>query len=244
MATANKLELIEDTEAVEGVKNKSSKDQLSEFFYRIANHEELFRIGKGFLKEANRGVKSFAFTSTGYKNSQQRAILGLCCFFDQNSSYKIAVISDHLSQGIFGELVNSSVSKVYLRENLTDTVKYNSFHHHFDFIDYSEFSKFYDDPTCVKNFEVEVKRILDNYDLVFWDIPEMEAMKDNPHFHYRISHFYQSMNIIISQNATSGKQVESVKNFFSNYNINLNGVLFDSTCEEVKPKKKKFLGIF
>lgn len=241
MTAAKKLQLLEPED--KAVRNKHSKDQLAEYFYRISNHEELFRIGKGFLQEVNKGVKSFAFTSTGYKNSQQRTILGLCCFFDQNANYKIAIVSDHLSQGIFSELVDASESNSYVTDG-DDSVKYKSFHHHFDFIDYSEFSKFYDNHLYSNNFDVEVKKILANYDLVFWDIPEMEKMKHHPHFHYRISHLYESMTVIISQNATSGKQVETIKNFFSNYNINLSGVLFDSSNSPDKPKRKKFLGLF
>lgn len=239
MSTAKKLEIVSDNTVI----NKSQPDQLASYFYKISNHEELFKIGKGFLQEFRNGIKSFAFTSTGYKNSQQRTILGLCCFFDQNTDYKIAVISDNLHQGIFSELVESSEQNSYSLEGGEDTIQYCSFHHHFDFINYSEFNKFYNNHVFTKNFEVEVQKILDKYDLVFWDIPDMERIKLNPHFHFRISHLYQSMTVIISQNNTSGKEVESVKNFFGSYNISLNGVLFDTSSVEMK-KKKKFLGIF
>lgn len=237
-----KLKSIDSGKQTEQV--NQSVDQLANYFYRITNHEELFRIGKGFLDEVKKGIKSFAFTSTGYKNSQQRTILGLCCFFDQHADYRIAVISDHLTHGVFSELIESAGQSSYSINNGEDVVNYKSFHHHFDFIDYVEFNQFYNHHQYTKNFEGEVRKILANYDLVFWDIPEMEQMKKNPHFHYRISHLYESMTVIVSQNSTSGKQVETVKNFFNNYNINLNGVLFDSSAIADKPKRKKLLGLF
>lgn len=242
MTAAKKLKLIDSEN--KSVKNINSVDQLAGYFYRISNHEELFRIGKGFFQEAKKGVKSFAFTSTGYKNSQQKTILGLCCYFDQNANHKIAVISDHLAHGVFAELVETSDPGQYSIGNGEDVVEYKSFHHHFDFIDYSELIKYYDHHLYSKNFETEIKKILSSYDLIFWDIPEMEKMKNHPHFHYRISQFYESMTVIVSQNTTSGKQIESVKNFFNNYNINLNGVLFDSSSTPDKAKRKKFLGLF
>lgn len=242
MTAAKKLKILDLKN--DFVKNKYSTDQLAVYFYRISNHEELFRIGRGFLQQVQKGVKSFAFTSIGYKNSQQRTILGLCCYFDQSANYKIAIISDHLAQGVFGEIVDLSTPNSYSIDDGADSVNYKSFHHHFDFIDYSELSKFYDNHLYTKNFEVEINKILGNYDLVFWDIPEMEKIKNHPHFHYRISHLYESMTVIVSQNTTSGKQIESVKRFFSNYNINLNNVLFNSTCNDDKPKRKKFLGLF
>lgn len=244
MSAAPKLKLY-DTERL-NEKSPVSQDQLAEYFYQITNYQELYRIGKKFLDEANKGIKNFAFTSTGYKNSQQRTILGLCCFFDQNANYKIAVISDNLDLGVFNKLVSSSSSHKYTVEGGTDEINYKSFYHHFDFIDYSELINFYENHLYTKNYEAEIKKILSNYDLIFWDIPEMESMKKHPHFHCRISHFYESMTMIVSQNATSGKQVESIKNFFGNYNVNLNGVLFDSAFSEDKTvvKKKKFLGLF
>ncbi len=238
MSSAKKLILFDPEGA------KLSTDQLASYFYKISNHEELFKIGKGFFQEVQKGIKSFAFTSTGYKNSQQRTILGLCCYFDQSSDCKVAIISDNLDQGVFNELINASEKKSYSIDEGADTIDCHSFHHHFDFINYSEFNKFYSNHIYTKHFEVEVQKIVDMYDIVLWDIPDMEKIKQNPHFHFRISHLYQSMTVIISQNNTSGKEVESVKSFFSNYNINLNGVLFDTTPMESTPKRKKILGLF
>jgi hypothetical protein len=243
MSSAQKIKLEAPIKS-EDLKSDASLDKLAGYFYKIVNHEELFRIGKGLLLEVEKGIKNFAFTSTGYKNSQQKTILGLCCFFDQNANYKIAIISDHLSQSVFTDLVESSNPNNFLVGNGGDIVRYKSFYHHFDFIDYSELVKFYENHLYSKSFDSEVKNILDKYDIVLWDIPEMEKMKENPHFHYRISHFYESMTVIVSQNTSSGKQVAFIKNFFRNYNINLNGVLFDTSGLKDQSKRRKILGIF
>jgi hypothetical protein len=244
MSTARKFKNIElVNEVEETVVDKGSADKLANYFYRITNHEELFRMGKSFLEELKKGVKNFAFTSTGYKNSQQKTILGLCCYFDQNDNYKIAIISDHLSYGVFNDFVESSSVNSYQIGNGQDRARYHSFHHHFDFIDYSEFAKFYSNHLYTKTFDLELNKILDKYDIVFWDIPEMDKIKANPHFHYRISPFYESMTVIVSQDHSTGKQIENIKKFFNNYNIDLSGVLFDTTSVE-QTKRKKILGIF
>lgn len=245
MSLARKLELeVPLIEVEENLKTDSPTDKLAGYFYKISNHEELFRIGKGLMLEIDKGVRNFAFTSTGYKNSQQKTILGLCCFFDQNANYKMAVISDHLSHGVFNDLVDSSTPNSYSVGTEGDMLKYKSFHHHFDFIDYSELKKFYESHLYSKSFDAEITQVLKKYDIVLWDTPEMEKMKQNPHFHYRVSHFYESMTVIVSQSFSSGKQVEIIKNFFSNYNINLNGVLFDTSGLKEQPKRRKILGIF
>ena len=224
--------------------NTSSGDKLAGYFYNITNHKDLFKIGKGIMNEIEKGVKNFAFTSTGYKNSQQKSILGLCCFFDQNTNHKIAVISDQLKASVFTDLVEASNLNIYTMSNGADTIKYKSFFHHFDFIDYTELIQLYENYPNSKHFDIELKTILKNYDVVLWDIPDMESMKQNRHFHYRVSHFYESMTVIVSPNASSGKEVEFIKSYFSNYNINLNGVLFDTSGLKGQPKRRKILGIF
>jgi hypothetical protein len=219
-------------------------DQLAEYFYKITNHSELYRIGRGLLAEREKGVKNFAFTSTGYKNSQQKSVLGLCCFFDQNTNYKIAIVSDHLLLGIFNDLVEAAVPNTYPLGTNGDVLNYRSFYHHFDFIDYKEFQRFYESGMYTKQFDSEVAKILGKYDIILWDIPEMDSMKKNSLFHSRMSQFYESMTVIVAQNATSGKQIDFIKKFFGSYNINLNGVLFDTNDSPEKPKRKKILGIF
>lgn len=219
-------------------------DKLAGYYYKIGNHEELLKIGKGLLIEVGKGVKNFAFTSVGYKNSQQKTILGLSCFFDQNTSYKIAIVSDNLSTGAFADLVDSSTLNSYSVGSENHSVVFKSFHHHFDFYDYAELMKLYANNQNSKNFELEIKKLSENYDVILWDIPEMEEMKKNSHFHYRISHFYESMTVIVGQNVSSGKQLDFIKNYYSNYNIQLNGVLFDTTGLKEQPKRRKFLGIF
>lgn len=219
-------------------------DKLTENFYKIANHEELYKIGQGLFEQIQKGVKNFAFTSTGYKNSQQKAILGLACFFDQKFNYKIAVISDQLSPGLFSDLVESSSLNNHAIEKEQDVVSYKSFHHHFDFIDYSELIKFHENQLYAKTFDSTITSILDKYDIVLWDIPDMEKIKQDSDFHFRVSHFYESLTVIVSQDTSPGNEVSAVKSFFSKHNIHLKGIVFDTSDLKEQPKRRKVLGIF
>jgi hypothetical protein len=224
--------------------HETATDKMASYLSRVSNHDELFRIGKKFMQEYNNGIKSFAITSTGYKNSQQRTIIGLCCYFDYVDQYRIAIVSDHLRHGVFDELVKDSIPKQYQLGRFSDQVNYFSYHHHFDFIDYSELLRVYDDHLYSKTFDFEVKSILDYYDIILWDVPEIEKMKLNLQFNYRISHFYESLTMIVSPHASSGKKVDAVKKFFNNYNVNLSGILFETSSAIDQPKRKKLFGIF
>lgn len=225
-------------------KISTQEDELSRYFYKIANPDELFKLGRNIVTEIEKGIKGFAFTSTGYKNSQQRTILGLCCFLDKNTDYKVGIVSDHLHQGIFQGFVEASTKKHHLFQEIVGVLNYKSFHHHFDFIHYDDLIAFYKNHNYAKSCDEELSSIFKKYDVIFWDIPEMEKIKMEPQFHYKISRFYESLTVVISQSVTSNKQVEQIKKFFGNYNINLSGILFDTEKVTKKNGKKKFLGIF
>lgn len=219
-------------------------DKIASFFSRIANHDELFRVGKKFMADFKAGTKSFAITSTGYKNSQQRTILAIVCYFDYVDQYRIAVISDQLKHSVFNELIKDSLPKSYQLGHFGDQVNYSSFQHHVDFIDYAELQRVYDEHMYSKTFDFEIKNMLSHYDVVLWDVPEIEKMKLNLQFYYRLSHFYESLTLIVSPNASSGKKVDTVKKFFNNFNVNMNGILLETTSVIEQPKKKKILGLF
>lgn len=219
-------------------------DKIGSYFSRISNHDELFRVGKRFMAEFKNGTKSFAITSTGYKNSQQRTILAIVCYFDYIDQYRIAVISDHLKHGVFEELIKESQPKSYQLGHFGDQVNYQSFQHHVDFIDYSELQRVYDEHMYSKTFDFEIKSILDHYDVVLWDVPEMDKMKLNLQFNYRLSHFYESLTMIVSPHASSGSKVDKVKKFFNNFNVNMSGILLETSSVLDQPKKKRFLGLF
>ncbi len=223
---------------------KELTDKIASYFSRVSNNDELFKVGKKFMAEFKSGVKSFAVTSTGYKNSQQRTILAVVCYFDYADQYRIAVVSDHLRHGVFDELVKDATPKNYQLNHFGDHIEYHSFQHHVDFIDYAELQRVYDDHMYSKTFDLEVKSILDKYDIVFWDVPEIEKMKMNLQFNYRLSHFYDSLTMIVSPTASSGAKVEKVKKFFNNFNLNLSGILLETSSAIEQPKRKKFLGVF
>jgi len=245
VSSAPKLvDLTQDFDFKKKESRKELTDKIANYFARVSNNDELFKIGKKFMAEFKSGVKNFAITSTGYKNSQQRTILAVVCYFDYADQYRIAVISDQLRNGVFNELVKDSTPKNYQLNHFGDHIDYHSFQHHVDFIDYAELQRIYDEHMYSKTFDFEVKSILDKYDIIFWDVPELEKMKMNLQFNYRLSHFYDSLTMIVSPTASSGKKVEKVKKFFNNFNINLTGILLETSSAIEQPKRKKFLGVF
>ncbi len=117
---------------------KKSKKRTNKFFYKVSNHQELFRIGKSFYSDYLTGVKSFAITSTGYQTSQQKSILGLASFFDHKEELKIGIISDNLYVGAFKDILKLSKDREYDYFGKESSINIHSFYNHFDFIDMNE----------------------------------------------------------------------------------------------------------
>jgi hypothetical protein len=219
-------------------------DYLADYFSRVQNTEELFKVGKDFADSLKSGTKNFAITSLGLKNSQQRTILGLCCFFDRVDHLKIAIVSDQLTYGVFDNLVRASKDMNYDLKSISHQIKYKSYYHHFDFFDYADLMNFYDQHFYNEVFDSEMEKIFEHYDLILWDMPDIEKIKLNPHFHYRLSHFYQSLTAIITEKCSTSK-LKGLRDYFNNYKLNLNRVLFDKSFNRIHQGtyKKRFMGI-
>ncbi len=220
--------------------NGTHEKPLAKYFYSINNQHELTQIGTSYLEDYKQGAKSFAITSTGYKSSQQRTILALASFFDHVGNMKIGIVSNQLLNGAFHELVESSNrAKLMLPMTPSKTLSVRRFYHHFDFIHFDEITKLA--PDGVPNFEFEhaISEFARHYDIIFWDIPELESFKANHKLYYPIALYFDSLSIIVSQSLSKAKEVDELQKFFLDYGVNIKGLLLDYTTKK-KTERKGF----
>jgi hypothetical protein len=223
---------------------KKQIDYIASYFSRISNSDELFRFGKDIALNLKKGIKHIAITSPGLKNSQQKAILGICCFFGHFEHLKIAIISDQIKAGVFQDLMASSKSMSYPMEAPVYNMDYNSFQNRIDFIDYAVLLKSSEAFFYNESFDKELAIVFERYDLILWDVPELEKIKLNPHFNYRMSIYYQTLAIIIF-NQSSIKKIEELRDHFKGYKLNFSKVLFDTSFDDSKKNNEKsFWGMF
>lgn len=209
------------------------KRPLSPFFYKVSNHHELFKIGNSFYNDFKNGVKSFAISSIGYQNSQQRSILGLASFFDHQEDLKIAIISDNLYLGAFKEMINAGKSNEIIFDGLDEPFEIHSFYEHFDFIDLNELTAFADSPDT--SMDEILDQLMDMYDVVFWDVPELFKIQSNKETFFPIIMRFDSLSIIVAKSATNKNEVDDVKSFFLGYGINLKGLLLEPGAGNQSP---------
>ena len=232
----------ENHSEVEDKAAANPKKRLNKYFYKVSNHHELFKIGSRFYDDYKKGVKSFAVSPTGYQLSQQTSILGLASFFDHKEDMKIAIVSDNLLEGAFKDIVSiSKKGKLEVGES-EEPCKVFSFYGHFDFFVLDELLDLSNNETSA-SYEEVFDSLVDSYDLIFWDVPELHKIKKDSEKYFPVIMKFESLSIIVAQSLSNSRDIKDVQNFFMGYGINLKGLLFDTKqrekveeAEAVKPK--------
>jgi len=211
--------------------NENGINNINQYFYKVSNHHELFKIGRSFYEDyKTKGVKSFAISSTGYQDSQQKSILGLASFFDHKTKIKIGIISDNLFDGTFKDLLMASELEDVIIGEKIPALKIYSFYDHFEFLDLKQVVDLVNDHSIAYYDEV-LDKLIENYDIIFWDVPELQKIQKNSEKFFPIIMKFESLSIIVSQRSSSAKDIEEIKNFFLGYGINLKGLLLESVKE-------------
>lgn len=236
-------EVFADLQIDGSSKGERKKKKRTRFFYKVENHQELFRIGASYLKDYNSGIKSFAIGSTGYHTSQQKTIMGLASFFDHHDDLKIAIVTENLNQGYFSEIVDLELTHdVYLNDEIMFNV--TTFHNHFDFILLEDF--LLNEKHAEDNEEEQelIDDFLDSYDVIFWDVPEIHKIQSSPQIYFPILERFETLSLIVAQSLTKKEEVDHIVSFFGDYGVTLKGLLMDNK-EVDKVEKKGFLrGLF
>ncbi len=232
----NPFKVVDDQSTSAG---DHKKPRSNRFFYKVSNHQELFKIGRSFYEDYVSGVKSFAISSTGYQTSQQKTILGLASFFDHKDDFKIAIISDNLDQGAFKDIV--SISKTLPSSFFSDKYKINikSFYNHFDFMNLDELLQLSTNHE-LGEYDSVFDHVVDYYDVIFWDVPELHKIQLDSERYFPMIMQYESISIIVSKQITKQSDVDELKQFFLSYGINMKGLLFEekNNFEQVNKKPK------
>lgn len=239
MNTARKDDIVlEFNSKKEDIKHVEKESSTNSYFYKVANHAELYKLGSSYLDDFKAGLKSFTISSTGYYNSQQKTIIGLASFFDHYDDLKIAIISDNLFNGYFQEVISSSKQRKIPLSLSGHELDFFSFHHHFDFID---LNILLDIPNKKENtnYEQRVNDIINYYDVIFWDMPELHNIQNTPEIYYPAIQSFDSLSIIVSKSMSKSVEVDFIRNFFESYNISIKGLLFDPFLEEKAEVKEK-----
>jgi len=247
VASSNNLQIVGDKEknlnSLDIENRKKSKDKrrkVSSYFYQVSDHPNLTKIGGSYYEDVSKGLKSFAISSTGYLESQQKTILALASFFDHKEQYKILIVSNNLEHGLYKDFIDDSSLNIVREGGEVDPeISIYRFHEHFDFISFYSLFLFSHEDGPDASFEKGVNDILNTYDVIFWDIPTLGEVQNKSKFFFPLMAKFDSMTIIVAKNLSQYSELEEVKTFFNNYGVNLKGLLIDTSNLIIKEEDKK-----
>lgn len=216
----------DDSAGAESNQKKRGKKKTNKFFYKVSNHQELFRIGKSFYSDYLAGVKSFAITSTGYQTSQQKSILGLASFFDHKEDMRIGIISDNLFTGAFKDILKLTKKNTYSYFGGENPLYIHSFYNHFEFLDMNDILDICNNEE-IDEYDEVLDHISELYDVIFWDVPELHKIQIDSEKYFPVIMKFESISIIVSQSLSKKADIDEIKRFFLGYGINLKGLLLE-----------------
>lgn len=194
--------------------------------FEIENHQELFALGRTFLPDISKGVQSFGFSSLGYEMSQKRTVLGLACFINYKNLGKVAIVSDSFENNIFSNLVQHSRVKS-VDVGGAENCEIHDFADSFDLIEMS---------TLLQTKSLErmhgLEGILQNYDLVLWDLPPWYKLQKSSQVYLSIISCVESLSIVVAPSLSKNEEIKRAKKFFGDYGISLKGFVLDNRGDE------------
>ena len=190
---------------------------------QFKNEEEAFQMAKGYFSEfLNKEITSFAFSTVGYKNSQQKAMLAVACYFSQIQSMRTSLITDNL-KGVFKALVDKSLTiEITSKDGVIIPAYQFGEMFIFDMEQILDLCK--DEKTSLGNI---LEAIREHSDVSFFDLPELEVIKEFLNIYKPLVASIQSLSVIYFED-NHNQIVEEVYEHFDKNGINLRGSLIQT----------------
>lgn len=204
------------------------------YYYRAVDHVELFKTGASYLEDFKNGIKSFAFSGLGLDQSKQKSIFGICSFFNYHTQVRTLIVAKDFKKSFFSFYITDL--KVKEKAIYKDGQSYRYYQGDgFDILDFQELKRVY---TQVAHYDYEefLRELTNRYDLVLWDLPEMDILDSNKEVYFPIIRMLDNVSLIVKGKQTNIFEIRDLADYYSKYQVDIKGVLFDTG---LKPSKKK-----
>jgi len=194
------------------------------FYYRAKDHMELYKVGSSFLKDFNSGLKSFSFASCGMALQREKSVLGITSFFNYHEDINICVITKDLAGSFYSSIAEGFSVKP--REIFDEDLTYDVHHAGgFDIVELGELKKV---ERKLRNYDFEqfLDHLLDSYDLILWDLPDLKILDANKELYFPIIRSLDSVSFIVGKNISKASEITSMISYFNRYQIQIKGLLF------------------
>ncbi|MBK25449.1 MAG: hypothetical protein CME70_15750 [Halobacteriovorax sp.] len=214
--------------------SKKRGKQHNGFYYKAKDHVELFKTGSQYLKDFKEGLKSFAFSSYDLDLIRQKTVFGVSTFFNYHTDVKTLIVSEGVAHSFYNEYmgIEKNESRQVFDEDITYDVGVTNGIELMDFEQLRKVSR------KIRTFDFEdfVDFLVDSYDLILWDMPEVSVLDNQKEVYFPIIRSLDSVSLIVAKDKTKIKEVHELVGYYKRYQVEIKGLLYNPDGTEYKKK--------
>ena len=193
-------------------------------YYRAKDHMELFKVGSSYMKDFKSGLKSFSFASVNMKEEREKTVFGVSTYFNYHAEVSICIITTEFVKSFYEEFLGEVEEKEnqVFDEDLFYNIRIGN---GFDILEFNQLKKI-ERKIREYDFEYFLDDLLDSYDLILWDLPELEILDGNKELYFPIVRTLDNVSFVVGENYTKVRNLNEMINYFKRYQIVIKGLLF------------------
>ncbi|MFT6070239.1 MAG: hypothetical protein ACJAT2_001766 [Bacteriovoracaceae bacterium] len=215
--------------------SKKRGKQHNGFYYKAKDHVELFKTGSQYLKDFKEGLKSFAFSSYDLDLIRQKTVFGVSTFFNYHTDVKTLIVSEGMAHSFYYDYmkIEEKEDRQVFDEELTYEVGISEGIELLDFNHLKKISK----KIRTYDFEDFIDFLVDSYDLILWDMPEVSVLDSQKEIYFPIIRSLDSVSLIVAKDKTRIKEVHDLVGYYKRYQVEIKGLLYNPDDKDSKMKK-------
>ncbi|MBT5092872.1 MAG: hypothetical protein HOM21_01430 [Halobacteriovoraceae bacterium] len=204
------------------------------YYYRAKDHVELFKMGSSYLRDFKDGIKSFAFSCVGLPTDREKTVFGVSAFFNYHSDVNMVIVTENFDSSFYSEFVGKFETE---KRNVPEEDLFYKVHvaKGFEVIELTELGKI---ERKIRNYDFEdfLDHLVDSYDLVLWDLPEIDSMNSFKELYFPVIRTLDNVSLIVGQNKNMMDDITQMIEYFKRYQVTIKGLLF--APDRASDKKK------
>lgn len=208
---------------------RANHKYISDYYYKIKNHNHFNKIALAFEQDFRRGLNSFGFVSDDSSSSQEKTILSLTSYFQHLDDTVTLIITNSFVGNEYMKFYDKSqkMRRTFFIED-EHTLLFYKYTQNVHFLDIREFIDLNYGQLTHTEYEDSVEVFLDQYDLILWDLPDIKRIQAFDKKFYSLSLKLNALSITVSESQSKNADINNIVNFFENFGVEIKGLIFNT----------------
>ncbi len=205
-----------------------SKKIITENFYRAKNHNELHSLGRQFEKHLENGLNTFGVFSLEEQQTSVETIIGLMTYFNyyRHKGVLVAMEQEELKllKSVFPFFKYQSESSILDIE--IDCFRYLDN----EIVTFEDLHFLSEDTNA--NAKETAKYLKLKSDILFVQVPGLGKIESKKQIYFPLIDTLDNISLIANKDELSFKEITKTRDFFSLYDVDINGLILNKRGED------------